>query len=68
MEDGSSISVFKDRWIPRPSSFKVVTLDSGSSLMVAYLIDKPNYAWNVDILDRSFLPFDKEAILSIPLS
>ncbi|KAK3188789.1 hypothetical protein Dsin_028350 [Dipteronia sinensis] len=36
---GQSIKVFKDRWIPRPTTFKTVTTNPDSDLLVADLLD-----------------------------
>ena len=54
--DGRSTRVFDDPWIPRPSSYRVITRrpDSGESMMVADLIMDGNRAWDTGKIE-SFL-------------
>ena len=66
--DGKQIRVFKDRWIPRPSTFRTITPDPGTDLRVADLLSRNHCWWDVDKLDRFLLPGDKEMMLSIPVS
>ncbi|KAK3204299.1 hypothetical protein Dsin_018345 [Dipteronia sinensis] len=66
--DGSNISVFKDRWIPRPNTFKTITPDPGHDLCVADLLLRNYRGWDVDKLRRALLSVDKGIVLSIPIS
>jgi len=66
--NGSDIDVLKDPWIPRPSSFKVISLRRGASLCVADLIDHDRHIWDIQKINESLLPIDGDQILSIPLS
>ncbi|KAK3212040.1 hypothetical protein Dsin_016746 [Dipteronia sinensis] len=66
--DGSSIRIFKDQWIPRPSTFKPITPNPGSDSLVSALIDVDPPEWKLDLINQTFLPADKEIIISIPLS
>ncbi|KAK3193165.1 hypothetical protein Dsin_024475 [Dipteronia sinensis] len=68
MGNGSSIEIFKDQWLPRPSTFKPVTPDPRSDMRVAALIDHDFLGWNLELLDQTLLPVDREVILSIPIS
>ncbi|KAK3225712.1 hypothetical protein Dsin_005574 [Dipteronia sinensis] len=52
----------------RPSTFKPITPDPGSDLRVAALINSNPPYWNLALLNQNFLPVDREAIISIPLS
>ena len=68
--DGNKIWVWHDKWVPRPSTYKVITAEKleSSNALVCELINRATKEWNKDKLDRWFLPEDREAILSIPLS
>ncbi|KAK3211629.1 hypothetical protein Dsin_016335 [Dipteronia sinensis] len=66
--DGSSIQAFVDLWLPRPMSFKPITLGTDVHLKVAEFINKENHCLDICKLDRTFLPLDKAVILSIPVS
>ncbi|KAK2662764.1 hypothetical protein Ddye_001338 [Dipteronia dyeriana] len=66
--DGNGIRVFKDKWIPRPSSFRSVTSDPGTNILVYDLIDRSRRTWNREKLNQVLLPVDREAILSIHVS
>ncbi|KAL5579373.1 hypothetical protein UlMin_011815 [Ulmus minor] len=66
--DGSSISVYKSRWIPTPHSFMVNsprTLLADS--LVSELLDNAG-RWNTQLIRDSFLDFEAEKILQIPRS
>ena len=70
MGNGTRINVWHDKWIPRPSSYKVITpvRPNVENALVCELINKASGEWDVDKLNSWFQPKDKEAILSIPLS
>ncbi|KAL5806378.1 hypothetical protein ACOSQ4_029111 [Xanthoceras sorbifolium] len=66
--DGLSISIYKDPWLPRPSSFKICSpswLPEGAT--VSALLERPGF-WCEGLVRRSFLPFEADIILGIPLS
>nr|XP_023876772.1 uncharacterized protein LOC111989214 [Quercus suber] len=67
--NGEHVDIWKDRWIPTPDSFKLVSpkvhLDSDK---VAYLLDTITGSWDVDKVRHSFLPYEAEAILGISIS
>lgn len=61
----SSIFVYQDRWIPRPSSFKAY---SPPVLNGGYMVSDlklPSRRWNEDLILNSFHQDDASAILSI---
>ena len=68
--NGKRVNIWRDRWIPTPNNFKVVSprchlqgLDS-----VEQLINKELGLWDAALVKSTFLPLDSEAILSIPIS
>ncbi|KAL5768296.1 hypothetical protein ACOSQ2_015079 [Xanthoceras sorbifolium] len=67
IEDGQSISVYDDPWLPRNSSFKVYSprlLPDGVS--VSALIGSPG-RWSRNLVQFYFSPEEADIILSIPL-
>ncbi|KAK0575862.1 hypothetical protein LWI29_008303 [Acer saccharum] len=66
--DGSFIRVFKDQWIPRPTTFRPISPDPGVDLRVADLIDRVQMGWNFTKLNQYLLPIDRSVIASIPVS
>ena len=70
MGDGEQIRVWKDKWLPNPSTYKVVTpqkLDSEIN-WVRDLIEEDRMEWKADLILQNFMPQDADAILRIPLS
>ncbi|KAK3222105.1 hypothetical protein Dsin_009130 [Dipteronia sinensis] len=63
-----SLRVFKDQWLPRPCTFKPITPDPSSDMHVSALIDPDLSGWNLEMLDQTLLPVDREIILSIPIN
>ena len=68
--DGKSIDIWIDRWLPRPSTFRVLTPPAQlpANTRVESLIDQENGDWNLDLIHQTFLQDDATSILSIPLS
>ncbi|XP_023870563.1 uncharacterized mitochondrial protein AtMg00310-like [Quercus suber] len=68
--DGKSIGIWTDRWLPRPSTFRVLTPPAQlpANTRVEYPIDQENGNWNLDMMHQIFLQDDATSILSIPLS
>lgn len=68
--NGESVQMWKDRWLPIPYSFKVVssrTLQADVDL-VSNLIDKELKIWDIAKVKSIFLPHKVEVILGIPIS
>ena len=68
--DGKSIGVWTDRWLPRPSTFRVLTPPAllPANTMVDFFIDLDSGDWNINLINQIFLPDNATYILSIPLS
>lgn len=64
------VHIWDDRWIPTPDSFKVVSPRSPSNerVMISSLIDKDRRSWDVAKVNNTFLPFEAQVILGIPIS
>ena len=62
--------IWDDRWLPTPKSFKVVSPwpQKLNGTMVESLLDRAAGGWNKNLVRDMFLPFESEAILSIPIS
>ena len=66
--NGSSVSIWTDKWIPGTSSFTpVARLGTDPLEKVSDLIDQYTGKWKVDIIRQNFLAPDADAILNIPL-
>ncbi|KAK4851594.1 hypothetical protein QYF36_016613 [Acer negundo] len=66
---GSSIWVFPDPWLPRPSSFKpVAPITVASNLLVKDLLLPNGAGWDLHAVSHYFRDVDKEIIFSIPIS
>ncbi|KAL0386164.1 UNVERIFIED_CONTAM: hypothetical protein Sradi_3010700 [Sesamum radiatum] len=65
---GRHVKIWQDCWIPRPISFRLITIPNSLSLQatVNEIIDR-NGHWNVEPIRGIFWPEDVEAILAIPL-
>ena len=68
--NGESGNIWKDRWIPTPNSFKVVSPRTSilDSELVSDLIHRDVRAWDAAKVRRTFLPHKAEVILGIPIS
>jgi ribonuclease HI len=68
--NGCKIQIWKDKWIPRPHSFKIISppvlLQPEST--VNQLIDGDIKCWNRPLLARLFSVEEIEMILAIPIS
>lgn len=67
--NGKLIHIWEDRWLPTPSTYRVVSPLSSTLefSMVSSLIDTNTKRWRVDLLSVAFLPFEVDAICKIPL-
>ena len=68
--NGKLIHVWDDKWLPTPTTYKIISPPNNIPLfpMVSSLIDPMTKWWNVSTIRASFLPFEVETILKIPLS
>ncbi|KAK9987392.1 hypothetical protein SO802_032343 [Lithocarpus litseifolius] len=68
--NGKCAKLWRGKWLPTPSSYRLVTpphlLPEDASVSV--LINLVAATWTSDLIHELFLPFDVEAILSIPFS
>ncbi|XP_075633558.1 putative mitochondrial protein AtMg00310 [Castanea sativa] len=67
--NGKTIHIWDDRWLPTPSTYKVISprKDFGDFPMLLALIDQDTRRWRKDILDKIFFAFEVGNILSIPI-
>ena len=67
--NGEQINIWKDRWLPTPDSFKVVSPRTPlESSKVAWLLDKEKRSWDVSKVRSPFLPHEADTILWISIS
>lgn len=67
--NGKLIHIWEDRWLPTPSTYRVVSPPSSALEfpMVSSLIDTDTKWWRVDLLSVAFLPLEADTIRKIPL-
>ena len=70
MGNGEHIYVWGDKWLPSPSTIKVVSprLFMHADIRVSKLISHEPVGWKVQVIDTLFLPHEVDIIKSIPLS
>lgn len=69
LRNGQSISMFNDPWLPRPSTFKVVSpcdLTMKDSTVAEFIT--PSLQWDVQKLNQFLVDFDVEIIKRLPIS
>ena len=68
--NGKQIHIWDDKWLPTPTTYKVITpLNNLLTFpMVSSLINPTTKWWRADVINSTFLPFEAETILKIPLS
>ena len=68
--NGKLIHIWDDKWLPTPSTYKIISPPNNIPHfpMVSSPIDPMTKWWNVSTIRASFLPFEVETILKIPLS
>lgn len=68
--NGKEISIWKDKWLPTPSTYRVMTAINTLSeeAVVSSLIDDDSKRWRSTLIDQIFWPHEADAIKSIPLS
>jgi hypothetical protein len=67
---GTSVSIWRDKWIPPPSSGLPLSPPNllDAETRVSSLIQHSSGTWDSSLIDQIFLPGDAELIKSIPLS
>ena len=68
--NGQSVSVWQDRWLPRPIYFKPMTPCVNFNLVNLKVSDLllSSGSWNEQLVSDIFLPIDAEIICNLPLS
>ena len=68
--NGRRIHIWDDRWLPTPSTHKVISpqADYGDFPTVSSLIDNDTRWWKIDVINATFLPHEASTILKIPLN
>ena len=68
--NGRRIHIWDDKWLPTPSSYKVISPQSnfGDYPMVSSLINNDTRWWKIGAVRSIFLPFEASTILKIPLN
>ncbi|KAG8379293.1 hypothetical protein BUALT_Bualt07G0073400 [Buddleja alternifolia] len=63
---GQSVSIWTDRWLPRPTTFRVITAPNmlPHNASVASLINHITRAWDSQLVRQIFWPPDVDAILA----
>ena len=69
MGNEASFGIWTDKWLPKPSTFKVISLPNNTfELSRVYdLIDPLKCEWQTDLVRQVFLHPNVQSILSIPL-
>lgn len=67
IENGEKIQIHSSNWIPRPSTFKPILVQSlPTESRVSELLDQ-NHQWNEAMINQNFANEDAEIIRNIPL-
>lgn len=66
--DGSSISVWTDKWIPGTINMTPISRPPNTNIqLVLELIDYDSWSWRHDLIRDNFIASDAVAILNIPI-
>ncbi|KAK3218516.1 hypothetical protein Dsin_012486 [Dipteronia sinensis] len=63
--NGASISIYKNQWLPRPSTFKPISLSRLGRKAKAQDLLLPGEGWNVDLIHEFFWEENAKLILSL---
>jgi hypothetical protein len=68
--NGRSIKIWKDKWLPNPSTYRICSPPSvlDPNATVSELLDRETKWWNYQLVESIFSPEEVQMILSIPLS
>ena len=68
--NGKTIHIWEDKWLSTPTTYKEISppycIDDFP--MVSAPIDQNTKRWKANLIKKTFLPFEVDTILSIPLS
>ncbi|KAL5567856.1 hypothetical protein UlMin_024431 [Ulmus minor] len=64
---GRNIDIFKDRWLPEPSNFKVTIPPMLPGIFKVAMLHLNNGDWNKAVIEYLFNADDAKAILSLPI-
>jgi hypothetical protein len=53
---GASVLIYQDRWIPRPSTFKVISPPLLGEAATVQMLKNPSGSWNSELIREFFLP------------
>ncbi|KAK9283595.1 hypothetical protein L1049_011844 [Liquidambar formosana] len=67
---GNQFSIWKNKWLPSPTTFRVVTPLNTlvKDVWVSELIDYEKKEWKKDLVESIFMPHEAIAICHLPLS
>ncbi|KAK3230041.1 hypothetical protein Dsin_001922 [Dipteronia sinensis] len=65
---GESVYIYKDCWLPRQTTFKVISSSVFGEFARVQMLKTPSGAWNESLIRQNFLLEDAESILSITCS
>lgn len=70
VEDGWTIRIWLDRWLPRPNTFKILLAPPPEliHMKVEKLINTSTRVWHTDLLSEFFSLDEVSLILSLPIS
>ena len=70
MENGQSLHIWRDKWLTKPSTFKITSSPANvpHDAKVSLIIDLHTQVWRADMVQQFFSPTDASAILSILLN
>lgn len=63
VENGRSIRVWRENWIPRPHSYKPVSLQGRCRIRFVSGLLNDNGSWNLELLRQYFIPADVQEII-----
>ncbi|KAL5765170.1 hypothetical protein ACOSQ2_017764 [Xanthoceras sorbifolium] len=66
--NGYSTFVYRDHWVPRPSTFRLISPISLDPLLKVANLKTPSGGWNSNLVWTSFLSDDAALILNLPCS
>lgn len=66
ISNGTSTSIWRDRWLPNHFGGKPITPENGQQLSMVSDLMLPDGQWDEDVIKQNFVPVDAAAILRIP--